>query len=488
MMMMMKVIKSVIDYICKPLSHIFNVSLLTGCFPEQMKASKVIPLFKSDDKKLVNNYRPVSVLPVFSKILEKIIYNRLINHFDTHCLLNSNQFGFRSNYSTSMAVLQLLDKISTELDSKNYSVGIFMDLSKAFDTINHQILLDKLAYYGIRGVAYELIKSYLTHRSQYVFVNSVISECLPITCGVPQGSVLGPLLFIVYINDICNVTSLFDIILFADDTNIFKSGNNIRTLISDLNLELIKIARWFKLNRLSLNLKKTKYIIFCNKYQRKFIPNDVVLKIDDTLIERVGSTKFLGIIINEKITWHDHIQAIKDKISKGIGIICRLRRVLPIRLLIVNLYYAFVHPFLDYGNIVWGTAPKTIINKILLMQKKVVRIILNCNRTDHAAPLLKRFRILNVFEINTFQTACFMYRIEHKSVPPVFLEMFCHNRDVHNYFTRHYDDFYVSFSRTNVRKHTIAVHGTKVWNKVPLTIKYSHNLLSFKCQFKRYLL
>ena len=227
----MNVVKESFNLICAPLTYIINLSLNSGLVPQEMKIARVIPLFKSGDKSLFTNYRPVSVLPVFSKFLERIVYNRLINFLNKYDILSRNQYGFRKNYSTAHALIQLYDKISNALDNKRVTLGLFIDLSKAFDTVNHEILLDKLEHYGVRGVALQWFESYLSCRKQFVQYNDYNSSSLDITCGVRQGSILGPLLFLVYINDLCNVSKVSEMILFADDRNIFYSHTDASYLM-----------------------------------------------------------------------------------------------------------------------------------------------------------------------------------------------------------------------------------------------------------------
>ena len=268
-----KIIKSVYLLFLNPLNHIFNLSLKHGVFPDELKMAKVIPLFKTGDKCLVANYRPVSVLPVFSKLLERIMYNRLIKYVDCNNLLYKYQFGFRKNHSTVMALTTLTDKISNAVEDGDYVMGVFLDFSKAFDTVNHCILLDKLHLYGIRGAAHQWISSYLSNRKQCVNFDGAMSQPMSITCGVPQGSILGPLLFLLYINDIVNVSDKLFPILFADDTNVFINGKCIDSMSVLMNNELCKLLLWLNANTLSLIVKKTHFIIFYSRHKKEPLRN-----------------------------------------------------------------------------------------------------------------------------------------------------------------------------------------------------------------------
>ena len=233
-----------------------------------MKIARVIPLFKSGDKSLFTNYRPVSVLLVFSKFLERIVYNRLIN-FLNMIFFPGISMDSEKNYSTAYALIQLYDKISNALDNKRVTLGLFIDLSKAFDTVNHEILLDKLEHYGVRGVALQWFESYFSCRKQFVQYNGYNSSSLDIICRVPQGSVLGPLLFLVYINDLCNVSKVLEMILFADDTNIFYSHTDASYLMEVVNFAMENITCWFYTNKLSINVKKSNFIIFRPRKNRQ---------------------------------------------------------------------------------------------------------------------------------------------------------------------------------------------------------------------------
>ena len=229
-------LKRITTSIIKPLTIAINQVLNNGIFPDKLKIAKVVPIFKSGDCALTNNYRPISLLPVISKVIEKIIYTQLSLYFESNKLFSDSQYGFRPNRSTEQATLELTDRIISAMDNNDVPIGILLDLSKAFDTIDHAILLSKLEHYGVDGIPLQLVKNYLTNRKQYVKLNEVNSNLLPINTGVPQGSILGPLLFIIYINDFTRASSIFDFICYADDTTLFSALNN---LVNAQNINLI---------------------------------------------------------------------------------------------------------------------------------------------------------------------------------------------------------------------------------------------------------
>jgi retron-type reverse transcriptase len=303
-----KVIKKTYHHILTPIVHIINLSLNQGVFPELMKLSKVIPIFKSGSRHLTKNYRPISLLPVFSKILERIMFNRLYKFLTKGKVLVNNQYGFRRFHSTEQAILDFQNCIIDHLIKKETPIAIFLDLTKAFDTIDHKLLISKLEHYGIRGCALSWFISYLENRTQYTSVNNSESSVKNVRFGVPQGSILGPLLFIAYINDIVNTTDAGKFILFADDTSIvFATGNpdDIQQM-NNINLALTNVCQWFNANKLSVNEAKTKFMKFKQKNSNDtFRPT---LQLNGKDIDMVQTFKFLGVSISENLTWKDHIK------------------------------------------------------------------------------------------------------------------------------------------------------------------------------------
>ena len=256
--------------------------------------------------------------------------------------------------STSHALIDLVEEISTSLDKKKYTLGVFIDLKKAFDTVNHSVLIEKLNHYGIRGVAENWIKSYLFGRKQFVNIGECSSDLIQISCGVPKGSVLGPKLFILYINDICNVSKLLKFISFADDTHILYSDSNVHNLISIMNHELDKLYTWFSVNKLSLNASKTNYMVF----GRRKINCDVDVKINSSQITRVNKTQFLGIMIDEQLNWKEQIHQVQTGLSRITGVMYRANHVLGTASLL-TLYHSLFLPIMGYSCDIWGNACAT---------------------------------------------------------------------------------------------------------------------------------
>ena len=336
----------------------------------------------------------------------------------------------------------------------------------------------------MRGTALEWFQSYLTNRKQYVSFQSNDSQKMTIKCGVPQGSILGPLLFLLYINDIVQSSTKVSFILFADDTNILYSHKDLNVLTSTLNTELTKIQSWFQCNKLSLNIDKTNFMYFKNSNSPQV---NLDVQINHISLTRKHSTKFLGVTINANMSWNEHLNNISNSISKNIGILYKLKDLVSTKSLF-TLYNALILPFLNYCNIVWGNCSKTKIESLFLLQKKAIRICSHSNFLDHTTPLFKDRKTLKLEDIHTFQTAIFMFKYVTNMLPSPFQTFFNYNTNIHTYPTRHSSDFHLNNPRTLLAHKSIRHHGPDVWNSLPPTLKARTALHSFKITAKKYFL
>ncbi|MEE4247207.1 MAG: reverse transcriptase family protein [Kangiellaceae bacterium] len=457
----MKVFKRCLPAVMDPMLFVINLSLQQGVFPTELKLAKVIPVFKKGQEILICNYRPISVLPAISKILEKLMYSRLMSFIKRSNLLYSYQFGFRKNHGANMALITTVDRILQAHERGEIVIGLFLDFQKAFDTVDHEILLNKLSIYGMRGVAHKWLTSYLNQRNQQVLFFSGSSSNQTISHGVPQGSILGPLLFLLYVNDMANVSNLLFFILFADDTNVFISGRDLDSLIDVINAELTNLATWLKANKLSINYTKTQYIIFKTKNKR--CQSTKAIMLDEHEILRVTSTRFLGVILNETLNWSEHINNIRNKISKGIGILCKACKVFDTTTCI-TLYNAFIYPYLSYCIEIWGATYPSQLATLITIQKKALRICTNSNYRAHTDPLFSQHSILKLNQIYQLQTLMILYKHHSNRLPSPFQDFFTKNDSLHNVATRQSTWYSLPRLRLTCSFHSIRYNGPKIWN------------------------
>ena len=497
-------VKKVLPVIINPLHHIFTLSLNTGLVPSQLKLAKVIPIFKSGDKSNMDNYRPISLLSTFSKILEKIVAIRLSNFLDSNNILSKWQFGFRSNHSTAHPLVHFLNNITESLNAKKHSIAIFCDLKKAFDTCDRNILLLKLKKYGIDGVELEWFRSYLTGRKQYVTVNNKNSHLLEIKLGVPQGSILGPLLFILFINDL-PLSSEFLSLLFADDTTLILSHENLKTLITKTNTEFKKVCDYFRSNRLVLHPAKTKFILFTrtrvteptllfcnNNNDNQNLPANISVINEVTTEDKVPAIKFLGVFIDPNLNFKFHINSLRQKLSKALYSLRTVKNTLNSESLFL-LYNSIFHCHLLYAIQIWSCANSGLINTLFKLQKSAIRIISGATFNAHTEPLFKKLQILPLPDLITFNKLQFMHRFVQKFLPESF-NLIWHRNSIRNIGEneiqlRNAEQFQpIHTSMFSLDKFPL-YDFPKIWQNFPdEQIKFIRNKIEFDSKLKQFFL
>ena len=369
------------------------------------------------------------------------------------------------------------------MDNNNIPISIFLDMSKAFDTIDHNILLAKLKHYGLDGIPLNLCKCYLTNRTQYVDINSTKSNILPITTGVPQGSILGPLLFIIYVNDLSNSSQVFDFISYADDTTLLSTLGNLNTT-AQLNVELANVNEWLEINQLSLNKDKCKYMVFHMPQKRFIAPRP---QINTTIIEKVNEFNFLGLILDTHLNWKKHSENISNKCSRAIGILNRLKHILPLSIKII-LYNSLILPHISYCIMTWGFQHQRI-DKLM---KKGIRIITLSKYNSHTAPLFKMCNILKVKDILALKELKLYYQFLHNNLPHYLQNLnIVTNTSIHSHNTRSRNDIHIIGTRHNFAKRCLKYDLAITFNNTPKTVRdklLTHSLHGFTRYAKNYII
>ena len=414
---------------------------------------------------LLINYRPISIFPLFSKILEKIMQERLIKYLSKYNIIYEHQYGFQKNKSTSLAIMDLYSKLVDSFEKKQYSGGVFLDFAKAFDTVDHKILIKKLEHYGFRGVVNQWYKSYLSNRYQRIKIGNTLSDECKIEYGVPQGSVLGPILFLLYINHIQYSSEILKFHLFADDTSTIYSHNDLKNIEETYNNELKNVSEWLRANKLSLNVLKSKLVIFHSKYKK--INQNIKIEIDKTAIKETNYAKYLGVLLDKNLTWNEHIQSINLKISKGNGILYRIRDFVT-KPILRTLYYAFIQPYIDYGLLNWGSAPKSYLEVLRKNLRKTIRIISFKGKYESTKDLFKNFKILDFDKNHEFKIEVFMYKLDNNLLPSSISNMF---KKLNNNKEIVTSGYLLPSIKTNFGKRFITFKGVSTWKAIPKIIK-----------------
>ena len=476
-----KILKETINEVVLPLTHIFNLSFINGIIPDKMKTEKIVPVFKSGDAQCLNNYRPISLLPVISKLMEKIVHKRLMNFMVKNNLLYEHQYGFQKKNSTVHPIMQLVKHItdSSDKSSKHFTIGTFLDLSKAFDTVSHSILIDKLEYYGIRGVSLNWFKNYLTNRFQFTEVNGSKSSSTAVQYGVPQGSILGPLLFLIYVNDMAKCTTL-KLLSFADDTTLYDSSHNTTTLTTKFNTELQNVYTWLNANKLCLNIAKSKFMVF-GPQNSSALSQNFNIHINNIKIEQCGrkgkqtSVKFLGLLLDEHLSWRPQVLSVCNKIKKGIFALNQMKKFMSVDSLTM-IYSTLISCHLNYCLELWGNSKS--LEKIIKLQKRAIRIIYKESYRAHTEALFKRSGILKIDSLYKLKLLYFAYDSKHKLLPKSFNSFYPHiNRPM---ITRQEHNIDCHRPRTTFSHDSFSHMAVAYWNQLSPDLKQVPSKSIFK--------
>jgi len=472
------VYKTLNDLLSPIIAQLFNRSVVCGIFPACLKVARITPIYKQGDRTLVKNYRPISVLSTLSKVFERLMCRRLVSFLKVNGILFEGQFGFRENSSTSDAVVEFLDRTVRSIDGKQSTIAIFLDFAKAFDTVCHRILVDKLEHVGIRGSVLDWFRTYLYSRKQYVCISDSKSEISVVEKGVPQGSVLGPILFLIYINDMRLCSDKLGFVHYADDTTVFYSGERIEDLTLEVNAELVKLYEWLKANRLSLNTDKTKFMIFTDE---KHI-HAPVISIANVNMQETDRSNFLGIIIDNKLTFRPHVSNLCGKISSSIGLINRISNIVP-PLIKKKLYYSYVYSKVSYGILAWGKSGLVNANRVERLLHRARKVV----DYPHTGRNIVTDDLLNFQSIYKYFAAVNLYKILKLNHHQYFCSLLEDLIPQHSRATRFMtsDRFNVPrYSKSKTQRHFL-YQSVHVWNNISEEVKASRSLIKFRKMLKQ---
>lgn len=473
-------IKSSFEVIGHVWLHFINTSLDSGKFPKNLKTSTIIPIEKINNTNKSWEFRPINTLPSSEKLLEMIVYQQLIDYFNNNNLFFINQSGFRANHSCESALQLTITEWKQKLDEGNYTVAVFLDLKRAFETIDRSILIKKLFMYGIQGKVLNWLKDYLANREQITKIGEHVSSPIINNYGIPQGSILGPLLFLIYINDINEVHNCDFLNLFADDTLLSVSSVNLDAALNKMNNSLRQISQYLKNNKLKLNIAKTKAMIITTQYKYKNINiNTINLSIDNNNIELVTNVKYLGFVIDNHLQFNAHFDYIQKKITKKLYFFSRISQKLSDSTKI-TVFSTIIQPHFDYCASVLYSFDLNKITALQKLQNRGMRVILRCNRYTPIQHMLTSLQWLCVKDRLFYLSMVFIFKILNNLLPDYFKKYIILANEVHQYNTRYNCNYYIPRRNLSQTMKILLCKGLDQYNKLPNNVKESVSLTGFK--------
>ena len=483
-----RLLKVAVPYIADEITYICNHSITNFVFPNKWKEAKVTPLHKNGPHKEVNNYRPISILPVLSKVLEKHVHESLSDFLHEYNLLHKTQSGFRAQHSCETALVNMIDLWLNAIDNGKIVGVVLIDFKKAFDLVDHQILIDKLKIYGIRDDSLSWFDTYLTNRKQQVTINSCKSDFKSISYGVPQGSILGPLLFLLFINDLPLYTNNVFTDLYADDTTLYDIQDSVEQIENNLQSALNNLNSWCRSNGMILNSSKTKVMVVTTNQKRQRLNNDHLdLNFNNESLNIISNDKILGIFVDNNLTWSDHIMHLAKKISSSIWLLSKIKKFLS-QAHRVQFYKSYIQPHIDFCNIVWASSSESNKLKIFKLQKRACKVILDYN-VDNSTDAMKSLKIMSIYDRLYLRKAKFMFKVYNNIVPAYISENFTlrNNENTNIQLRSSAGCFIPPKPRTECFKHSMRYSGCLVWNSLPEEVKNAQTIATFHNRCLRWL-
>ena len=473
--------------LARPLTKILNLSIITGIFPEMLKKAKVNPIFKRGDKSDKANYRPISILPVLSKILKRHICDHLKVYLNTFGLIYERQSGFREYHSCETALTAIVDDWITAIDNNEIVGTIFLDLSKAFDLVNHEILLIKLKYYQVSNNTISWFSSYLSERSQQVSISGKLSSPRHISSGVPQGSVLGPLLFMLYINDLSLEIQKSVLDMFADDATLTFSGTSVENIIVNLNCDLQEATKWCDNNNMVINTDKTKAMFISTSHKHPTIQNSTHdLRVGTASVQNSHTERLLGVTLDSTLSWITQVDKTIKKCNSLLFLLGRIKYFLniPSRQLFFN---AYILPHIDYCCTIWGNCNTDLQNRLLKFQKRAARLILDQDMTTSSQVLFQQLGWLRFDERVEYRKAILMYKSLNNLAPAYLTNKFTYTHNIHelNLRSATNNTLYMPKPNLEIYRRSLSYSGSRIRNSLPESVRSAQNVDAFKLLYLR---